>query len=134
MRCRRDALMETVVLPRYMKVTSDGTQLGPTWWAEAVGATYESVRMRVRRLQSAESDEADGSSTATYDSIQKRIERLRRALETADPGTSSTAAPVEVRRAKSDLRRPGVMDCVLADPEVRKAVTDAIGEDSDGCV
>lgn len=61
---QRDDLMEKVVLPRYMKHTADGVQLGPTAWADMVGATAEAVRNRVKRLQNKTFQEEDERSRA----------------------------------------------------------------------
>jgi hypothetical protein len=78
-----DDVISKVVLPRYMKVTRDGTKLGPTWWASVLGAeTAQTISERVRRLKTRPGGQREASSTAT---------------------------PVEIRRAKSDLRKPGVV-------------------------
>jgi hypothetical protein len=46
---QRDDLRARIVLQRYMRTTADGVQMGPTWWAEQIGASFGSEReWRVR--------------------------------------------------------------------------------------
>lgn len=76
---QRDELMETIILPRYMKTTADGTKLTPTWWGETVGATAEAIRGRVKRLRA--SQKPDGASRSRH----TKINRTAGALREADP-------------------------------------------------
>lgn len=75
---QRDALMAQVVLPRYMKTTSDGIQMGPSWWADRVGATSAAIESRVRRLRSSEKQKETDSARALSPS---RIRHARAAIE-----------------------------------------------------
>lgn len=97
---QRDQFMREVVLPRYMSVTSDGVQLGPTWWANNTGATSNA--------------------------IQKRVERLRnRAIGTDDTtsGPGSAAEQKHVASARSAIKKhPELAERLLEDPEVADQV------------
>lgn len=102
---QRDALMRDVVLPRYMETTADGVALGPTWWAQAVGA----------------------SSGA----IQKRVERLRQSqTRTEDTATSTPSEQAARRHARAVLREaePEVVERIVADlpPERQQLVAAAV--------
>lgn len=98
---QRDDLMENVVLPRYMKTTVDGVQLGPTWWAEAVGATMSAIENRVRRLRKAQDSEG---------------------VESSRSGPTSTQR-ASVRSARSAIRKhPELARELLADEEVASSV------------
>jgi hypothetical protein len=79
---QRDVLMRDVVLPRYMETTTDGVALGPTWWAQAVGATAEAIRARVQRLRQGQSQTGAERSRALSDS---RVRHARSALREAEP-------------------------------------------------
>lgn len=105
---QRDELMVNVVLPRYMQTTADGTNLGPTWWAEAVGASSGAV--------------------------QKRIERLRKAAETANGATTRAEPNSRTGRAAATLRDPDKAAAVLRDPEVRASVLKALDEEHEARV
>lgn len=100
---QRDDLMENVVLPRYMQTTSDGTNLGPTWWAEALGASSGAV--------------------------QKRIERLRKAQDSQESGTTRAEPNSRAGRAAATLRDPEKAAAVLRDPEARRAVLKALDDE-----
>jgi len=77
-----------VVEPRYMKVTSDGVQLTPSWWAERLGMLPHAIQMRVHRLrQSQNSDEVSATraeterkATSHARSILKDPERRERVI------------------------------------------------------
>jgi hypothetical protein len=81
---QRDDLMASVVLPRYMKTTADGVQLGPTAWAEIVGATADAIRGRVQRLQA--SHKSDDSERARRDTLRQH-RAARQVLREADEAT-----------------------------------------------
>lgn len=98
---QRDALMVKVVLPRYGKTTKDGTKLGPTWWAEAIGAeTPAVIRGRVGRLKS----RSEGVSERPAPWIENR----------------------GLRAAKQALRDPQLAAEVLSDPTARAIASSAI--------
>jgi hypothetical protein len=99
---QRDDLMENVVLPRYMQNTSDGAHLGPTWWAEVVGASAGAIR--------------------------KRIERLRRAQETDNPAGTRAEPNSRSGRAAATLRDPDKAAEILSDPDVRASVLRALDQ------
>jgi len=99
---QKDALLEKVILPRYMQTTHDGVELGPTWWAEQVGATASAVQSRVQRLRT-------------------------KARAKTDPPASTPAQAARVRHARAVLRgQPAVVAEQIAEafvnPEVRAAV------------
>lgn len=79
---QRDALMEQVVLPRYMQTTSDGVKLTPTFWATAIGASAAAVRNRIQRLQKRGKRSPQAVSRALSDS---RVRHARSALREAEP-------------------------------------------------
>lgn len=81
---QRDDLMENVVLPRYMQTTADGVQLGPTAWADMVGAGAQAIRMRVSRLQQSQNDD-DAERTRTLRNQQGSQRHARKVLRDADP-------------------------------------------------
>lgn len=82
---QRDELMAKVVLPRYMKTTSDGVQLGPTAWAEMVGATARAIESRVYRLrQQASRNEGELEHARRLDDA-RRHRATRQTLREADP-------------------------------------------------
>lgn len=100
---QRDDLMENVVLPRYMQTTSDGTNLGPTWWAATLGATDEAIKRRIYRLR----DKISGTEMGSR----------------AEPNSRAG-------RAAATLRDPDKAAAVLEDPEVRAAVRKALDQTS----
>lgn len=65
-----------------MQTTADGVQLGPTAWAEMVGATYNAIESRVRRLRASQKPEDSETSRAVSES---RVRHARSALREADP-------------------------------------------------
>lgn len=83
----RDAFIEGLVFPRYMKTTTDGVQLGPKAWGEWVGASPSAIKSRVQRLQKRQvSEEHEGSSTlSSSDAAARR--HARRVLRDADADT-----------------------------------------------
>jgi hypothetical protein len=114
---QRDALMADVVLPRYMETTTDGIQLGPTWWAEAVGATAEAIRKRVDRLRQSQTEDADERTARLTEQRGQRA--TRQVLREADSHT--------VERIVEDLppeRRAQLAARFLADPDTRSAMVD----------
>lgn len=82
---QRDELMRNVVLPRYMCTTADGVQLGPTAWADMVGASAKSIESRVYRLR--QSQKSDGDTPASTLSDQAAHRHARRVLRGADADT-----------------------------------------------
>lgn len=71
---QRDDLIEQIVLPRYMKTTSDGVQMGPKWWGDLVGASQPAVKNRIQRLQKGEKPGDDaGSTSAMTENDQARL-------------------------------------------------------------
>lgn len=103
---QRDELIENVVLPRYMATTADGTQLGPAWWAGALGAeTAGTIRGRIRRLK-ARSEAQDERPIA------------------AGPNATQKGS---IRGAKAALRKhPELATALLDDPEVAEAIESAV--------
>ena len=100
---QRDDLLQHVVLPRYKSVTSDGVKLGPTWWAEAVGASSGAIQKRVERLRSKASDDSEKTTLA--------------------PSASDKGS---IRGAKTALRKhPEMAAQLLDDPDVAAAIEDA---------
>lgn len=63
---QKDWLMEQVVLPRYMETTADGVQLGPTVWADVLGASSGAIRKRVERLRSSRKSADETRTTSHY--------------------------------------------------------------------
>lgn len=76
---QRDDLMAKVVLPRYMKTTADGVQLGPKTWATMLGASAGAVRKRIERLQN------KGTTERTRTLEQSRKRHARSYLRQASP-------------------------------------------------
>lgn len=72
---QRDDLVARVVLPRYMRTTVDGVSLGPTFWAEAVGASAAAIRNRILRLQQSRISANDERSRADFTPAQKSAQR-----------------------------------------------------------
>lgn len=100
---QRDALFDGVIVKRYMKVTKDGVQLGPTWWADALGCTKGTISERWQR---------------------------RKAADQGKPASALTPKPNEVasiRSAKAAIRKhPELAKKLLDDAKVNDAVTDAV--------
>lgn len=98
---QRDELIEKIVLPRYMKTTSDGTNLGPSWWSDSLGATAEAIRNRVKRLQASQKcDSSERSAERNY-----RAERAKAMLKEATSEELSEIASSLAPEQKAELIR-----------------------------
>lgn len=84
---QRDDLMASVVLPRYMKTTADGVQLGPTAWAEMVGASPAAVKNRIHRLQASQRTPESAGARAHWTQGAREQRNARAVLREADDET-----------------------------------------------
>lgn len=116
---QRDELMANVVLPRYMQTTADGIELGPTAWAEMVGATAESIRGRVRRLQQSQK-EANGERSAVPEWKRRDQRDARRVLREATPEQAR-----EIVESLPSEQKARFVDAAMADPAARIAAAKA---------
>lgn len=99
---QKDALMEKVVLPRYMDTTADGVKLGPTAWAEMVGATAEMIRKRVERLRESQKAASEGRTLAHW-TERTREQRNTRAVLRKVPEIVTELTPAEQRKIATVL-------------------------------
>jgi hypothetical protein len=115
---QKDALLEKVILPRYMQTTHDGVELSPKWWAQQVGASAKAIQSRVYRLQhKARASANAGSSTPSWnDTVGSRVTRqaLRERPEQFVDQIASALADPEVR-ARVDAK-------ITRTPSLRAAI------------
>jgi hypothetical protein len=117
---QRDDLMERVVLPRYKAVTSDGTKLGPTWWAEQLGTTLSTIEQRVRRLRDKASSGSEKSSSAPTVNQQGSVRSAMAAIKKYP------------ELAKELVEDDEVADAFMADRFARLAALDGCTSIRDG--
>jgi hypothetical protein len=111
---QRDDLMKNVVLPRYMETTADGVQLGPTAWAEMVGASPAAIKSRIQRLQTSRKQRAEEGARAVSES---RVRHARSALREADSDTLA-----EIMDTLPAERRAAVVRAAIPPPDRTAAV------------
>ena len=96
---QRDELMAGVVLPRYMKTTSDGTKLTPSTWGAILGASADSIRKRVERLKASRKP-ANGLRTSDVSDVVRKDDLARAKRVASDAETRAAfieSLPLETR-------------------------------------
>lgn len=100
---QRDALMRTVVVPRWGQTTADGHVLKATKWAEILGTTEPTIRGRFQRL------------TRRSEAVSDR------------PISPSENFKGAIRGARSAIRNhPDLAAELLKDPEIRATIREEI--------
>lgn len=113
---QRDALMENVVLPRYMKTTADDVQMGPKFWAGLVGATPEAVKQRIYRL---EASQKAGEGEGTGAAWKARRERAVKQMARENPALIAEAIVNAPKEAQAELA-DNIVKSESAEPSLKR--------------
>jgi len=130
---QKDDLMKKVILPRYMKTTMDGVQLGPTVWSEMLGATMSAIESRVRRLRSSQSNDNETSARRFPASTERAA---RQVLREASPdeitalvdGLTPTQAAKIAAAADRKVQEHGKLERKKSETRLRADIGDGVSD------
>lgn len=125
---QRDDLMAKVVLPRYMQTTADGVQLGPTAWADMVGATAGAIRMRVDRLKAKQG--ADPERTRAHWTEGSREQRNAKSVLRTTPEIVHDLTPAEQRSLSTELDTAAALRQKEREQAAKAKEREALGDET----